>query len=69
MKRRGNDGRWLLQNRHPGATYFELEKVGRPSRWNTLRALLRVLHWYRMVKSRHPLLMLKGADVASTAAE
>jgi hypothetical protein len=34
-----------LQNRYPGKTYFELERVGAPSRWNTLRAL-RVLKWW-----------------------
>ena len=44
-RRRGRDGRWTLQNRHPGQTFFELEEVGKPSRWNTLRAL-RVLAWW-----------------------
>jgi len=39
------DGRWPLQNRYRGKTYFELERVGAPSRWNTLRAL-RVLKWW-----------------------
>jgi hypothetical protein len=44
--KRGADGRWLLENTHPGAVHFELEDGdGRPSRWNTLRAL-RVLEWY-----------------------
>jgi len=43
--KRGKDGRWRLQNRHPGRTFFEMEPVGRPSRWNTLRAL-RVLRWW-----------------------
>ena len=39
------DGTWLLENTHPGQVYFELEDGdGRPSRWNTLRAL-RVLRW------------------------
>lgn len=39
------DGRWLLENTHPGAVHFELEDGdGHPSRWNTLRAL-RVLRW------------------------
>ena len=40
------DGMWLLENTHPGAVHFELEDGdGKPSRWNTLRAL-RVLRWY-----------------------
>jgi hypothetical protein len=39
------DGTWLLQNRHPGKTFFEMEEVGKPSRWNTLRAF-RVLKWW-----------------------
>jgi hypothetical protein len=39
------DGRWPLQHRYKGKTYFEMERVGAPSRWNTLRAL-RVLRWW-----------------------
>jgi hypothetical protein len=40
------DGTWLLENTHSGAMHFPLEDGdGRPSRWNTLRAL-RVLRWY-----------------------
>ena len=39
------DGRWLLQHAYQGKTYFELERLGAPSRWNTLRAL-RVLKWW-----------------------
>lgn len=39
------DGTWLLENTHPGKVHFALEDGdGRPSRWNTLRAL-RVLTW------------------------
>jgi hypothetical protein len=39
-------GTWLLENTHPGKVHFMLEGGdGRPSRWNTLRAL-RVLRWY-----------------------
>lgn len=45
-KRQQPDGRWLLQNRQPGRTYFEMEKTGEPSRWNTLRAI-RVLKFYQ----------------------
>jgi hypothetical protein len=39
------DGRWPLQHCYRGKTYFELERLGAPSRWNTLRAL-RVLRWW-----------------------
>jgi hypothetical protein len=39
------DGRWSLQHSYKGKTYFELERQGAPSRWNTLRAL-RVLKWW-----------------------
>ena len=46
--RRGNrdpDGRWPLQNVHPGESHVEMEDAeGQPSRWNTLRAM-RVLDW------------------------
>jgi len=45
LKRRDKDGKWKLQNRHSGKTFFEMEKVSKPSRWNTLRAL-RVLKWW-----------------------
>ena len=39
------DGRWLLENTHPGKVHFSLEDGdGRPSRWITLRAM-RVLDW------------------------
>jgi hypothetical protein len=44
--KRQPDGTWLLENTHPGKIHFPLEEGdGRPSRWNTLRAL-RVLDWY-----------------------
>ena len=44
-KNRGADGRWPLQNSHPGEAHFDLDEgANRPSRWNTLPAL-RVLHW------------------------
>lgn len=44
-KKRSADGAWVLQSKHPGRTFFEIEKVGKPSCWNTLRAL-RILKWY-----------------------
>ena len=44
--KRQADGRWLLENTHPGKVHFELEDGdGKPSRWNTLRAM-RVLKWW-----------------------
>lgn len=44
-QKRRSDGSWLLENTHPGAVHFSMEDGdGRPSRWNTLRAL-RVLRW------------------------
>ena len=39
LAKRRSDGTWPLQCRHPGETHFEMEDVGKPSRWNTLRAL------------------------------
>ena len=44
--KRQPDGRWLHDRIHPGRVHFHIEDtVGRPSRWNTLRAL-RVLDWW-----------------------
>ncbi|MHB8220399.1 MAG: hypothetical protein ACYDHU_08790 [Acidimicrobiales bacterium] len=44
--KRQADGRWLLENTHRGSVHFAMDAGdGRPSRWNTLRAL-RVLNWY-----------------------
>ena len=44
--KRDGDGRWLLETRYPGVMPVETDEgEGRPSRWNTLRAL-RVLRWY-----------------------
>jgi len=44
--KRDGDGRWPLETRHHGEMPVETDEVeGRPSRWNTLRAL-RVLNWY-----------------------
>ena len=44
-EKRKADGTWSLQAKHPGHQHFEMEKPGKPSRWNTLRAL-RVLKAY-----------------------
>ena len=46
------DGTWLLENTHRGAVHFTMEDGdGKPSRWNTLRAL-RVLNWYEPVQRK-----------------
>jgi hypothetical protein len=48
---RDDNGRWPLQNCYKGKTYFEMERLGAPSRWNTLRAL-RVLKWWDGARRR-----------------
>jgi len=46
LSKRREDGRWPLEHRWRGKTWFTLERLGAASRWNTLRAL-RVLRWWR----------------------
>lgn len=44
--KRDPDGRWPLENTHPGRVHFDMDEGdGKPSRWNTLRAM-RVLDWH-----------------------
>jgi hypothetical protein len=44
--KRDSDGLWPLEIQYPGEMPVEIDEgEGRPSRWNTLRAL-RVLNWY-----------------------
>ncbi|MCA1840958.1 MAG: hypothetical protein LC723_11625, partial [Actinobacteria bacterium] len=46
VSKRDRDGRWSLDARYPGVMPVAIdEDEGKPSRWNTLRAL-RVLDWY-----------------------
>ena len=45
LKKKGKDGRWPLQGKHPGQVHFDMERNGEPSRWNTVRAL-RVLAYF-----------------------
>ncbi len=45
LKRRSKDGRWSVPAAYKGAVFFQLERAGKPSRCNTLRAL-RVLAWF-----------------------
>lgn len=45
LKKQRSDGRWPLQQKHPGKSHFDMETVGQPSRWNTLRALRVLKHF------------------------
>lgn len=45
LEKRTKEGQWKLPAKHPGLTHFEMEQSGKPSRWNTLRAM-RVLRFY-----------------------
>lgn len=51
VDRRRRDGAWPVQHKHSGKVWFDMEKTGGPSRWNTLRAL-RVLRWAGNVTQR-----------------
>jgi hypothetical protein len=47
LSKRDADGRWPLENPHTGRLHFAMDEgEGKPSRWNTLRAM-RVLTWYQ----------------------
>jgi len=51
VSKRSADGRWPLENPHSGRMHFALDEgEGKPSRWNTLRAM-RVLRWYEAPRS------------------
>lgn len=45
LSRRRAEGGWPVQQKYAGRVYFDMEKTGGLSRWNTLRAL-RVLKWW-----------------------
>lgn len=47
--KRNADGTWNLNAPYPGQVHFHMERAGRPSRWNTLRAL-RVLRHFRLIE-------------------
>lgn len=47
LKKRNKDNAWKLNAKHPGQVHFEMEKAGKSSRWNTLRAL-RVLDNFKV---------------------
>jgi hypothetical protein len=47
QSKRDGDGRWPLENPHEGRTHFAMDQgEGKPSRWNTLRAM-RVLDHFQ----------------------
>lgn len=48
IKKQRPDKMWPLQAKHSGQTHFDMETVGKPSRWNTLRAL-RVLNHFGLI--------------------
>lgn len=45
LKKRNRNGTWNVQAKHPGRVHFDMEKTGKPSRWNTLRALRVLKHF------------------------
>ncbi len=46
--RRGDDGRWILNDSLNGKTWASVECKGRPSKWITLRALIVLGHFRRI---------------------
>ncbi|MDH3243618.1 MAG: hypothetical protein OEM26_03290 [Saprospiraceae bacterium] len=51
IKKRNKDGSWNLQANHSGKLHFEMEKVGKPSRWTTLLALRTLKHFGKLKSS------------------
>jgi hypothetical protein len=45
LEKRNQDGTWNLNAKHPGQVHIEMEKAGKPSRWNTLRAIRVLKHF------------------------
>jgi len=45
LSKRLADNTWPVQHKYSGHVFFEMESLGKPSCWNTLRAL-RVLTWW-----------------------
>lgn len=48
LRKRRKGGTWPLQGVHPGLVHFEMEQTGKPSRWNTLRALYVLNHFGKL---------------------
>jgi hypothetical protein len=68
ISRRRPDGRWPVQNKHRALVYFDMEKVGSPSRWNTLRSL-RVLRWWNCGSRGWRTDVVADSKLAASAAE
>jgi len=45
LNKRNSDSTWNLQAHHPGKLHFEMEKPGKPGRWNTLRVMRIFKHY------------------------
>jgi hypothetical protein len=54
LKKRNKDATWNVQAKHLGQEHFEMEKVGKASKWNTLRAM-RILKHFK-IETLHPTL-------------
>lgn len=45
LKKQNKDGTWNIQAAHSGKVHFIMEQAGKPSRWNTLRAMRVLKHF------------------------
>jgi len=45
LRKRTGERKWLLQAKHSGQAHVDMEIVGKPSRWNTLRAMRVLKHF------------------------
>ncbi len=45
LKKRTKEDVWKMQAYHPGKIHFKMEDAGKPSRYNTLRALRILKHF------------------------
>ena len=45
LKKRNKNYTWNLNSKYPGQVHFDMEIAGKPSRWNTLRALRVLKHF------------------------
>jgi hypothetical protein len=47
QRKQNKIGTWNTQAKYPGQVHFEMEKAGKPGRWNTLR-VMRVFKHYNI---------------------